>query len=290
MRQKDLLIGFLFFLVIFTVFTANAQDRNLSPEKTLAVYHRPLQFGNELFPVNTIQSQDLDWLAGQSTRFEKDYRFQYLTYNPERDWKRLGYNFSVYVGAALASYGILWMMPESVTGWDKDSMRNGGMFERWLENVKKGPVWDTDSFYLNWIMHPWIGGIYYMSARGSGFKPWESFAFSFAMSTFFWEYGIEAFAEVPSWQDIILTPTLGSLIGEGFFHAKKSIIKNERKVLNSKVLGGVSLFLIDPINMVVDAFGYPQKNKVEAYSYLSPVGMDMVSGKPVWGMHVSLQF
>ncbi|MFZ2890098.1 DUF3943 domain-containing protein, partial [Sulfuricurvum sp.] len=52
-------------------------------------------------------------------------------------------------------------------------------------------------------------------ARNDGLSIGESAAFSTLMSTFFWEYGYEAFAEVPSIQDLIFTPLVGSLFGEG---------------------------------------------------------------------------
>jgi len=290
MKIKKFYLPIIFFLVTFISSDVCAQQNKAEKQESIVVTHRSLQFGNDLLPVNSIHI-DEDFPEEYAVpQYVTDYKYQLLTYDPVRDPKRLGYNFGIYVGAALISYGVLWMMPESVTGWDKESMKNGGMFKRWKENVQKGPVWDTDSFYLNWIMHPWIGGIYYMSARGSGFKRWESFTFSFLMSTVFWEYGVEAFAEVPSWQDIIITPTIGSLIGEGFFIAKRKIIHNEKKVLNSKFLGGISLFIIDPINMVVDGLGYKTRHKMQVYSSISPVGMDYASGRSIWGLNVSVRF
>lgn len=290
MRYNRLFLIFFLFLAELTFTEIYAQKSKPERMEFIAISTKPLQFGNEFLPISSIQIDENFPEENNIPQYVKDYRLNLITYDPVRDPKRLAYNFGIYIGAASLSYGILWMLPESVTGWDKESMKNGGMFERWKENVQKGPVWDTDSFYLNWIMHPWIGGTYYMSARGSGYKPWESFTFSFLMSTFFWEYGIEAFAEVPSWQDIIITPTLGSILGEGFFIAKKKIIRNEKKVLNSRFLGGLSLFIIDPINMVVDGLGYKTKNKMEVYSSIVPVDFDYASGRSIWGLNVSLRF
>ncbi len=290
MNYNSFFIFIFFLLTGFNIAGISAQNNQSEKEEAIDFTVRPLQFGNDFLPVSSIQIDKEFPQEYTEPQYVKDYRLELLTYDPVRDPKRLGCNFGVYVGAALISYGVLWLMPESVTGWDKESMRNGGMFKRWKENVQKGPVWDNDSFYLNWFMHPWIGGIYYMSARGSGFKVWESFTFSVLMSTFFWEYGIEAFAEVPSWQDIIITPTLGSLIGEGFFIAKRKIIHNEKKVLNSKFLGGISLFIIDPINMVVDGLGYKTRNKMQVYSSIVPVDFNPATGKSVWGLQVSVRF
>ena len=149
---------------------------------------------------------------------------------------------------------------------------------------------DQDDWVLNYIMHPWFGGVYYMSARGSGFKAWESFAYAAIMSTVFWEYGTEAFVESPSTQDLILTPVFGSLVGEGFFNAKKGIMKNNKKLFNSRSLGRFTMFLMDPFNAIIDGFGYKTKNKIIATSALIPVGYTQTNKKTVWGMQVVVNF
>ena len=212
-----------------------------------------------------------------------------LSYPPKfRDYRRLGYNTSIYVGAAIIGFGVLWSMPESTTHWDKEQMREKGILWKWKENVNAGPVWDTDNWVLNYITHPYCGGLYYMTARSSGFNIFESFTYSAIMSTFFWEYGIEAFAEIPSKQDLIVTPVLGSVVGEAFFYAKKSIVKHDKKVLKSRVLGITTLFFIDPFNTILDGFGF--KEKVKAQMSVAPIGFDASSNKTVWGVNFSASF
>lgn len=211
-------------------------------------------------------------------------------YNPQRDSNRLLYNTGMYAGTALASFGLLWIAPESISKWDKEEIKEDGLLTKWKENVKEGPVFDQDDFVMNYIIHPWAGGVYYMTARGSGYKPWESFTYSFLMSTFFWEYGIEAFAEVPSIQDLVVTPVIGSIIGEGFFIAKGKIIKNNRKVLNSKFLGNTSLFIMDPFNEMLDILGYKSDKKVNVYSSFLPLEQNRFNGKQTWGMQVVVKF
>ncbi|HQE34487.1 MAG TPA: DUF3943 domain-containing protein [Flavobacterium alvei] len=207
---------------------------------------------------------------------------------PYRDYRRLGYDTALFAGAAVVGFGVLWVMPESVTNWDKEEMRDKGVFWKWKENVKAGPVWDKDDWVLNWITHPYCGGIYYMTARSSGFTALESFGYSAIMSTFFWEYGIEAFAEVPSIQDLIITPVVGSVVGEGFFYAKKSIVRHDKKVLKSRFLGITTLFLMDPFNTILDGFGY--KEKVKTQMNIAPVGVNQFSKTPVWGVSFSAIF
>jgi Domain of unknown function (DUF3943) len=212
-----------------------------------------------------------------------------MTYPPPyRDWRRLGYTSSMYLGATVIAFGVLWVMPESATNWDKEEIKEKGLLWKWKENVKAGPVWDEDDWVLNWITHPYCGGIYYMTARSSGFTVLESFGYSTIMSTFFWEYGIEAFAEVPSIQDLIITPVVGSAVGEGFFYAKKSILKHDKKVLKSRFLGITTLFLMDPFNTILDGCGY--KDRVKTQMNIAPVGVNQFTKAPVWGVQFSARF
>lgn len=182
----------------------------------------------------------------------------------------------------------LWLLPESFTQWDKEEMKKNGIGAKWKENVKAGPVVDEDNFFLNYVMHPYFGGVYYMTARSNGFNIFESFTYSAIMSTFFWEYGIEAFAEIPSVQDLIVTPVLGSVVGEGFFYAKKSILKNNSKILNSRFLGKTSLFLMDPLNTIMDSFGYKQKVKTQLN--VAPVGFNPYTKNATLGLKFSASF
>jgi len=196
-----------------------------------------------------------------------------IVYPPlTRDYRKLGYNTAIVFGTTIVAYGILWSLPESFTKWDKEEMKKNGIGAKWKENVKAGPVIDEDNFFLNYVMHPYFGGVYYMTARSNGFNIFESFTYSAIMSTFFWEYGVESFAEVPSVQDLIVTPVLGSVVGEGFFYAKKTILKNNSKVLNSRFLGKTSLFLMDPLNTILDGCGYKQKVKTQLN--IAPVGFN----------------
>jgi len=205
-----------------------------------------------------------------------------------RDYRRLSYATSMYVGATVIAFGVLYAMPESSTHWDKQAMKENGFAYKWKQNVKAGPVWDNDDWVLNYVTHPYSGGVYYMTARSSGFNIFESFLYSAFMSTFFWEYGIEAFAEIPSKQDLIVTPVIGSALGEGFFYCKKSILKHDKKVLNSKFLGYTTLFVIDPFNSILDSFGYKDRRTTQLN--LAPIGFDKGANKTIWGLNFNMKF
>jgi len=146
----------------------------------------------------------------------------------------------------LGVVGVLAIMPESMTGWDTDV----DIFGKWIDNVTEGPVWDRDNAVYNYVGHTYSGGVYYQVARKSGYRQWDSFVYTFLMSTFYWEYGVEAFAEVPSIQDLVVTPVLGWVYGEWAYQTELNIREGDNTVVGSKILGSVSLFFLDPIDSI----------------------------------------
>ncbi len=154
-------------------------------------------------------------------------------------------------GVAMVS---LYFMPESVSNWSTQDKELKNIIKRWKDNVSAGPVMDRDDLFLNYVMHPYFGGVYYNSLRGAGYGWKGSFLYSFLASTFFWEYGVEALAETPSLQDLIITPVVGSAVGELMFKAKVNLKKSNDRLLGSLFLGRFTLFLLDPLNEFHDVF------------------------------------
>lgn len=289
MKYKKGLLNILLTLIFLISSSSIFSQRDTILSTGIDYKTKPLQFGNELLLNNQadipIYVPDYMVVSGSAM----DYVQNRMTYDPVRDPKRLGLNSALYVGGTFVAFSILWLAPESFSGWDKEQIKEEGLINQWKANVRAGPVWDNDDFFLNWIMHPWSGAIYYMSARGSGFRWWESFLYSAVMSTFFWEYGVEAFAEVPSWQDLLITPFVGSAVGELFFIAKGQIVRNDRRIWNSKFLGITSLILMDPMNELLNVMGYKTKNKIQSYSLIGPIDYDPISQTRIWGMKVAVQ-
>lgn len=175
----------------------------------------------------------------------------------------------VFVGGAVVGLGLLYLMPESVTKWDKDSFTLDNIVGRWVDNVTTAPVVDDDTWFMNYVTHPYWGAVYYIDARSVGYNAASSFLYSVAISTFLWEYGFEALAEKPSLQDLIITPVVGSVLGEAFYIAKREIINNNYKVWGSKVLGHTFTFLMDPINELMDLISGKKVNN-NLYIVISP--------------------
>lgn len=170
------------------------------------------------------------------------------------DGRGLAYNTVALYGAGFATLGILELLPEDATAWNKTVLRKTPLFKRWWIHVSHGPVWDHDNAVFDYVLHPYGGAAYYMSARSRGFNMWQSALYSAAVSTLFWEYGIEAFMEYPSIQDLIITPVVGSVIGECFYFAKRSIVANDYYLCGSRFLGGLVAWFVDPVNEFVGLF------------------------------------
>lgn len=130
------------------------------------------------------------------------------------------------------------------SGWDVKGLKENGLAHQVQDHWKKGPVRDKDGPFVNFVLHPISGSIYYQAARISGYSKLQSFGYSFLMSTFFWEYGVESAFEIPSWNDLWATPVIGSLIGELFLQLYQKVEANNGEVLGSRKLGfGAKLLL-----------------------------------------------
>jgi hypothetical protein len=151
--------------------------------------------------------------------------------------------------AMVGMMGLIWVLPESVSGWNRDEIRgqDGYVFNQYRSNIRSGPVIDKDKWYINWIGHPVSGAAYYTIARHNGLSQMQSFGYSLMMSTFFWEYGFEAVAEKPSIQDLIITPVVGSILGELFYQTEMKIRRDGGTVLGSRRLGRIVLAMLSPL-------------------------------------------
>ena len=187
----------------------------------------------------------------------------------ERLWSQTKLAFGLGFGVA----GFIALLPEDISNWEKGEER---ILEKWWDNVRDGPVWDEDVWYINYIGHPYFGGVYYQVARKSGYSQWDSFAYSALMSTFYWEYGLEAFAEVPSIQDLIVTPVGGWIYGEWAHHKEKEIIANGGRAMGSTFWGSTALFFLDPVDNIGNSInGWMGKKVIKT-------GSIMVTQRPMF--------
>lgn len=223
------------------------------------------------------------------------YAFPMSHFTRHEDWHRMWVNTAVLSGAFVGTLLVLECLPAEATDWNKKEFTTVPMFRRWYNHViKGGPVWDHDLPIINFFLHPYSGAAYFMSARSCGFNFWGSLLYSALISTVEWEFGIEAFMERPSYNDLILTPVIGSIIGEGFYMAKHHIVNNGYRLLGSPVVGNIVAFLIDPVNEVVGLFaGNPARRWAKqrgAVINSAPGPIYTADGGHGYGLTVSITF
>jgi hypothetical protein len=137
-----------------------------------------------------------------------------------RDGAGLWRDTKYFLGYQFGAIAILYVMPESVSGWS-DEQKKDYSFSVWWEKTTH-PENDSDVFYINYILHPYWGAAYFVRARERGYNNWQSFGYSTLLSSLF-EFGVEAMAEEPSKQDLWVTPVIGSMVGMYFMHLRGNI-------------------------------------------------------------------
>ena len=170
------------------------------------------------------------------------------------DWHRMWINTAVLSGAFLGTLFVLQCLPEDATAWNRAAYQNTTFYSRWYKNIfVKNPEIDHDNAIFNYVLHPYAGAAYFMAARSCGFSFWGSMLYSALISTVGWEFGVEACMERPSYQDIIITPVVGSILGELFYKCKRHIVEHYT-LWGSRIMGNIVVFLVDPVNEVVNLF------------------------------------
>jgi hypothetical protein len=196
-------------------------------------------------------NQNNIYLLENTSKIEEEFSNEYIY--TKNKYRYLGVSFVGTIGFMVGTKLMLYALPTSITHWEKttfkEDLSNFGV--KWKQNVKDAPQKDNNEFYFNYIAHPYVGAIYYVQAREAGFKNYQSFFYSAMLSTLLWEYGIEASSEIPSTQDLFITPIVGSMLGEVFYQTSYAIKKNDAKVWDSKALGYTLLFIMDPAFLLI---------------------------------------
>jgi hypothetical protein len=141
----------------------------------------------------------------------------------ERDWGGLGKDTAFFAGYEAVVAGVLYLLPESVTKWTAEQRKTS--MSRWWENVQH-PQWDDDHWYVNYLGHPYFGAIAYVRARERRFGAVGGFWCAALLSTLY-EFGIEALFERPAYQDLIVTPVGGLLLGALLFEPIRNHIQGK---------------------------------------------------------------
>jgi Domain of unknown function (DUF3943) len=168
-------------------------------------------------------------------------------------WKKIGRAELFIGGAELFGITVLMLSPKEVTGWSPDWTQDA--WRNMKRSLSSLPVWDDDDWQLNYIGHPIAGSYYYNSLRSQNASIFHSFLFAAAQS-FIWEYFIEATAEKPSTQDLIVTPIAGAILGESIHQLTMNMRRNGFNFFEK-----VFVLITNPLFVFNNGFG-PRFNPV----------------------------
>jgi len=122
-------------------------DTAWDPSSPLAAYALFLNYGSALHEDATAHSDGYDWRGVPPT---------------QPDWRGVRRDTAYFLGYQFAAIAVLYIAPESISGWDSEQKQNYD-FDKWRKNVSE-PVWDEDRWWINYILHPYWGGAYYVRA------------------------------------------------------------------------------------------------------------------------------
>ena len=178
-----------------------------------------------------------------------------------RDRRGLRRDTAYFMAYQVAAIAILYIAPESVSGWT-DEQKSEYSLSIWWDNVRN-PAWDSDEFYINYILHPYWGAAYFVRARERGYANSGAFWYSALLSALY-EFGAEALFEQPSIQDLIVTPVFGSLLGMYFVELRDEAREREVEFGYRKTGDKWLMVLTDPLgslNRQFDRwFGWEESN------------------------------
>lgn len=215
------------------------------------------------------------------------------------DWSGVRRDVAYFLGYQFVAVAALYVAPESVSGWDSEA-KHDFTLDKWRANVAK-PVWDEDTWWINYVTHPYWGGTYYIQARERGLGRAQSFWYSALISTLY-EYGAEALAEPVSIQDLVVTPAAGFLVGEYLFTPLRKRIRAQAGELDwsDKTL----LFITDPLGVI--STKVDRLLGVKTTLQWQPIGMQALAvgidhsdgsapayprgAVPVWGLQVRVDW
>jgi hypothetical protein len=125
-------------------------------------------------------------------------------------------------------------------GWDRGSWKRKLTFQ--------ALAFDNNEFDTNATSHPKAGVSYYIIGRGNNLSMAESLLLSVGASTV-WEYFVE-YREVPSVNDLVITPLCGLSIGEPIYQFSRFFARSAGGLVTDTLAGVLSP--ISTLNDLID--------------------------------------
>jgi len=106
----------------------------------------------------------------------------------------------------------------------------GGSLEKYKKNFFPNNIqwWDGDSSWWNFVGHPYVGSQTYLYYRARGYNKSESFWGSFT-ACFLFESTIEVFHDGFSFNDAVITPISGYVLGNWIEKKSIEMINSDNK-------------------------------------------------------------
>lgn len=141
----------------------------------------------------------------ENSNYETDKTSESLLLaDDENDGKK--HWFSAFGGMLLFNVGLATYNRYVIgSGWAKTGP------DEWDHFWERRLAWDDDWYWTNFVLHPYQGSLYYMSARGSNLNVFESMLVT-TIGSGFWEYLCETNA--PSKNDMVYTTVGAFAVGE----------------------------------------------------------------------------
>jgi hypothetical protein len=158
---------------------------------------------------------------------------------------KYSYSFGTFTACAFASHTYIFITNPDIE-WQKVIT-----LSQFKTAFTKAPKYDKDHWSFNFVVHPVMGYISYTTYRNRGGSFLGGFLCS-ALSSAYYEYFLASWTQRPSYNDMIITPVSGSLLGEGVWQLRKALVRDNHLSTFEKVV----LTAIDPIEVVNQKFAY----------------------------------
>lgn len=232
--------------------SVTAQKIDLNKTLNVLFYPNTLTGGKDTFSLHDTNNRKQSGDSIYQPTHDSDYSFR-----PMKTFALYKHSAGKLFLSHALSLCFLFSSSKQKTNWEYEF--GGDLFKHAGENLKtawtRGPVWDNDPFVTNYVQHPYAGSFYYNLVRSRGATPGASFGYALIGSTIF-EFLTEAFFERPSTQDLIITPVLGSLMGE-LSHQCTLQLGNNGFTVIEKIL----VFVINPAYVLNHGFKIPSADR-----------------------------